>query len=50
MRVLPWIFWPLIAALVIAGIAHLAETSDTLAGIAAAGALFGTFGMTARDS
>lgn len=50
MKLLPLVFWPIIALLVLGGVAYIAEESETIAALAAAFALFGTFAMTARDS
>lgn len=47
-RALPWVYWPVIALLVLGGLAELADSSETAAGIVAAFVLFGTFGMVVR--
>lgn len=48
MKLLPWLYWPVIGVLVVGGLAYLADDQETLAGVAAAFLLFGTSAMTAR--
>lgn len=43
-------WWPLVAVLVLCGLAYVADSSETAAGLLAAGVLFGAFAMGARDS